>query len=412
MEDRLGNQYAWRALATVLSGTAAAQAIPLVGSLVLARLFAPTDFGVFSAWLGLTSLAAVAITGRYEMSLGLESDGDGRREAVSATVLVTLLGGFGLGVVSAALDWAGVGWLAGVDRILLWTFAPTAVLMALMQIWQQWAAIDGRYGELSAIRMVQAIGITGSQIIAGTLDATGTSLGLGHMLGVGLAIAFATKRMPMGALPGATVCFAFLSRQRRFPILALPADALNTGAAQLPVIIVANRFGAEAAGLLAMTMRTLGAPMSLLGAAVLDVFRRSAASAFKERGECRTEYLHTMKLLALIAVISTVVILMFGESLFVLAFGTPWRYAGTIAIWLMPMFALRFVASPLSYLFYVANKQHIDLLWQFGLLAMTLQTLLLFETEAATLQAYSAGYSAMYLIYLVLSYRFSGGASK
>lgn len=119
-----------------------------------------------------------------------------------------------------------------------------------------------------------------------------------------------------------------------------------------------------------------------------------------------------MKLLALIAVITTVVILMFGESLFVLAFGAPWRDAGTIAIWLMPMFALRFIASPLSYLFYVANKQHIDLLWQFGLLAMTLQTLLLFETEAATLQAYNAGYSAMYLIYLVLSYRFSGGASK
>ena len=54
----------WRSVGLVLTGTAVAQAIPVLGSLVLARLYAPAAFGVFAAWLGAAALAAVALTGR------------------------------------------------------------------------------------------------------------------------------------------------------------------------------------------------------------------------------------------------------------------------------------------------------------------------------------------------------------
>lgn len=99
----------------------------------------------------------------------------------------------------------------------------------------------------------------------------------------------------------------------------------------------------------------------------------------------------------------------FSEDLFALAFGEQWRAAGTIALWLMPMFAMRFVASPLSYMMYVAHKQQVDLFWQIGLLAMTVTTLWLPSHYAVALLSYSAGYSAMYVVYLALTYRFSLG---
>jgi hypothetical protein len=74
------------------------------------------------------------------------------------------------------------------------------------------------------------------------------------------------------------------------------------------------------------------------------------------------------------------------------------------------MFTLRFVASPLSYVFYVANKQHIDLIWQCCLLIMTIATLTLANSGHNALFIYSAGYSMLYLIYIALSYHFSKGS--
>jgi O-antigen/teichoic acid export membrane protein len=204
----------------------------------------------------------------------------------------------------------------------------------------------------------------------------------------------------------------FLKRQRRFPLLALPADLVNSVAAQLPLIIVANRFGAEFAGLLALTLRIVGAPIGLLGASVLDVFRRRSAASFMERGECRAEYLDTFRVLALGSVLVAIALSWAAELFFVFAFGDAWRMSGTIAVWLMPMFALRFVASPLSYMMYVAQRQHLDLLWQLGLLGVTWASLTLPSSPFSALQAYGVGYSSMYVLYLYLTFRLSLGSRK
>lgn len=62
----LGNY--WRTVAGVLSATAVAQAIPIWGSLFIARLYVPEQLGAYSAWLGMVYLAAVIVTARLEMT--------------------------------------------------------------------------------------------------------------------------------------------------------------------------------------------------------------------------------------------------------------------------------------------------------------------------------------------------------
>jgi O-antigen/teichoic acid export membrane protein len=102
-------------------------------------------------------------------------------------------------------------------------------------------------------------------------------------------------------------------------------------------------------------------------------------------------------------------VILVAERLFVVAFGEPWRLAGVIAIWLMPMFALRFVASPLSYVFYITGKQQIDLVWQCCLLAVTIASFMLTTSFEGSIKLYAAGYSLLYVIYTLLSYHYSKG---
>lgn len=404
----------WRSVGVVLTGAVAAQSIPLLGSLVIARIYVPAEFGLFSAWLGMVMMAAVVVTGRFEMALAVEADGVPRRFAVAATLSTILLVSSFFALIASVIYFAG-GLLDNVKPAMVGLFVPAALLVGVTHTWQAWAAAEGNYRGLSWIRISQAFVVTIAQIGAGVISPTAFGMMLGHVLGTAAGIGFAMYFMPINPLSiGGRAEFwpklkAFWLNQRRFPMFALPADAINAASGQLPLLLIASRFGAEASGLFALTIRVLGAPIGLLGAAVLDVFKRSAASSYRDKGHCKEEYARTFWLLATGGCLLALGVMVVAERLFVVAFGEPWRQAGIVAIWLMPMFALRFVASPLSYVFYIAGKQQIDLIWQCALLAMTLASFLIPASFEASVRFYSAGYGLLYVVYAILSYNFSKG---
>lgn len=142
------------------------------------------------------------------------------------------------------------------------------------------------------------------------------------------------------------------------------------------------------------------------------MFKRRASESWRAIGSCRGPFIETFLVLAAGSTVATLVFWFSGEQIFMLAFGQRWREAGVAAVTLLPLFALRFVASPLSFTFYIAEKQHIDLIWQLGLLAMTLVSLSAFGLYESTLRAYAIGYGGFYVVYLVLSYRFSAGTRR
>jgi O-antigen/teichoic acid export membrane protein len=173
--------------------------------------------------------------------------------------------------------------------------------------------------------------------------------------------------------------------------------------------LIAIKFGADIAGFLAMTLRVLSAPIGLIGSSVLDVFKRYAAEAYRNRGECVAEYKHTFNILFTASVITSCGLFFIVKPFFVFAYGESWKASGEIAIWLIPMFALRFIASPLSFMAYIAEKQHFDLLWQVCLLIFTVTSLIMTSTYDVALKIYSLSYAFLYLIYIGMSYKFSLG---
>lgn len=402
----------WRQVTTVLLGSATAQAIPILASLVLARLLVPREFGVYAAWLGVVSLAAVGLTLRLEQALSLEADGAGRGAVARAALVSVLFFLVGAGLPTIALLAAFGPPEASGELLALGLFASGAI--AATQVWQMWIAAEGRYVALGAVRITQALALSGSQIALCLLSPTFASLALGHALGVVLGLVIAIRLQPLARSPaGRWLDVAevkkVLTRHHRLPRYSLASDAISAGAAQLPLLLVAHRFGAESAGLFSLAMRTLAAPAALLGAAVLDVFRRESAAAFRARGECRAEYRQTFVVLFLGALLFSLVLAPWSEQIFATAFGEPWRLSGAVALWLLPLVAIRFVVSPLSHLIYVANKQVHDLVWQCALLAVTVVALHLGSTFQMGILSYVAAASALYLVYLLMTYRFSGG---
>lgn len=402
----------FKQLVSVFSGTVIAQIIPIIGSLIIARLYSPQDFGLFASWLSITTILSIFISLRYESALGLSEDGFHRQSALFAIGIVCIV------VCIIAFLLLGFIYLLPIKNSIpfnsfsLILLIPTALFIATNQVWQSAMAVDGTFKKLNYSRIFQAALITILQILLGLKFARYDYLCLGLFLGSLLSQIFMMILTPCYHKNDSLNTLwqtgkKFLKQYKNFPLISLPSDSLNTLSTQLPTILVAMQFGTEKAGFLALTLRVLSAPLAILAKAVLDVYRRYAALSFRQIGNCRKEYLYTFKILCIASLLFTIATIFLAEPIFTFAFGEEWKTSGTIALWLLPLFAMRFISSPLSYTILLAQKQHIDLIWQFVLLLLTILAFYLSPSFKLSIILYSVFYAIMYIIYLFISYHLS-----
>ncbi|KAB7684929.1 MULTISPECIES: lipopolysaccharide biosynthesis protein [Plesiomonas] len=401
----------WTQVSVVFSGALMAQVIPIFGTLFITRLYSPSEFGVYSLWLSVASTLSVFLTLRFEGALAIENEGDERQIAIVGILVSSLVCSLTLIAVLVFINAIHLNFLFKYSRVFLWTVIPGSFLLALNTVWQIWLAVDGEYNKLNVIRLFSASLIVIFQILMGITIPNSNSLLISHISGLFISFVILLKIKPLSTKVDKAYWYKvryFFYKRKKFPIYSLPADFINTFSSQLPVLIVTSRFGAEIGGILALTMRILGAPIGILGKAVLDVFRRHAAMEYSQTGSCKKIYLKTMNILSIGAFFFVLGVVFFAEKFFTLAFGHEWTLAGTFAIWLLPMFGLRFIASPLSYTLYITEKLHMDLIWQTILFVVTFIPIYYFSGYENAIVYYGVSYSVMYVFYLIITYRAAG----
>lgn len=372
------------------------------------------SFGSYAAWLSVCTIGAVVSTGRLEASLALSSDGREREVALSSCASTIASLGLCLGLSLAATG-VFLEWPEGVTAPLAVLIPAGVLTIASSQTILSYSAATGAFRAMSLQRISYALVVAISQIVAGIIDPSPETLAIGFVLGGLFGAVVSTRALEFTDradalrlhLPRA---LAHWRLHWRFPAIALPADVTNATAAQLPTLLITAKFGAAAGGAYAMAYRALGAPLSIIGTAALDVFKRSASARYRLENSCREEYLATVRLLVPVALAIAVLGYALVRPVFALAFGSEWQLAGEFAQILVPLFALRLVASPLSFVFYLANAQYQDLAWQLALLCVTWTTLSRADDLKSGLGNYALAYGTMYVIYLVMSYRLSKGS--
>lgn len=401
----------WKNVRIVLAGATGAQALPILIAPLLTRLCTPADMGAFSVWLGVVAVTSSAATLRLEAAMVIDQDRQQQRlcfgvVAYCATALVLVL--------TLAMTAARALGLPGI-RLMSWpallTVGAGAWLTAIMQTTLAYAASHKLFGQAAKAKMLQAGTIVASQLLLLCAGFDGFALLAGQLIGLGAGLWGARRLLsPPTARPGLVLD----SEQRRYLVkhgafwrFSLPSSLLNTVVGQLPLFMVGIHYGAVAAGLFALTQRVISAPVALIAVSVQEVFKREAAQAFQAVGNCRDAYRAAFRALLLLALGPALVLLLAAPQLFGWVFGEDWRPAGELARILAPMSFLNFIASPLSYVFAVAGKQKIELLWQVVLFLMTVTVFTVPLTLHQCLLAYAAGRSVLYLVYLYMSHRYA-----
>jgi len=401
----------WKNVLTVVAGATGAQVLPLLAAPLLTRLCTPDEMGAFSVWLGVISVAAIAATLRVDTAMILDHEEEQQRTcfsvvAYSATVLALVL--TLCGAAARALDLPAV-------RDMSWfgllTIGIGTWLTAYTQTTLAYAASHNLFGKAARAKMWGAGTIALSQLVLLGAGVGGKALLAGQL--IGLCAGLWAARMLLSP-PSARVGLRLDAEQRSYLIkhqafwrFSLPSSLLNSLVGQLPLFMVGLKHGALAAGLFALTQRVLAAPISLIAYSILEVFKRQSVHDFQTLGNCRDVYRHTFKALFLLALGPSLILFQFSPELFAFVFGEAWRPAGAIARVLAPLYFLNFIASPLSYVFFVAGKQKIELVWQLALFLMTITVFLAPGTLHQSVQWYAIGYSLLYLVYLYMSYQCS-----
>jgi O-antigen/teichoic acid export membrane protein len=407
------------------SGTVVAQAIPILVSPALTRLYSPQEMGSLALYLSLLAVLAVLATGRYELAIPLARGTVEARALLQLCLALAMISSGVAVLLVAAVLWQDPLWLGARPdlRLLLWMLPIGMLLIGLSQSLYYWANRLGCYGRMSAARMTQAAVTCGGQLAAGTIAAGAAGAAgaaalvacmvLGQAAHAGL-LWWQTSKQPANLRTIQHGAWrVVLRRHGRFPAYMIPGQLANVASAQMPVILLALLVSPAVAGLYALAERVLLVPSAIVGSAVGDVYRQHAAREFHEQGQCRSLFLRTARRLLLIGLAPLAVTIAAAPTLFEFVFGSEWRAAGELAVVLAPLSFCQLVSSPLSQTVLLGQLHRVDMLWQIARLALSVGTILVGLTASdhphLAIGLYSAAFCLLYLVHSLLQYRVAAG---
>lgn len=402
-----------RNVMVLLSGTAVAQLVTIVASLLLTRLFLPTEFGLLGVFSAILAISSVTISLRYEHAIVIEPDcRDGLSVvgvAMITTAAVTCVAAITVFFLRSRI--ADLFHLPDLS-VALWLLPPALFLTGLIQSWSLWLLRRERMGAIARARIVQSLAMSGCGVAAGLLGGSGIWLVSATVAGSALGVAWLWvangSELPRPALDPVRLRETY-AKFRRFPFYTVPADLLSAGAAQLPIFSLGAVYGPAAAGAFLLTQRVLGAPLAVVGSAVMDAYKREAAAAYASTGDCRALTLRTIRHLALLSVGPWAFTVIAAPWAFSWAFGSAWKMGGIFCQLLATPLFLRFVTTPVSYNFYLAERQSEDFAAQAYNLGSNVAILWLAARAgwdvASSLGTFAANLTLVYAFYLWRSVR-------
>lgn len=403
---------------TLMAGTTIAQAIPIGISPVLTRMYTPDDFGVLAVFSSLVMILGAIANGRYELAIGLPEKEEDSLNIAALCLLLSSGLSFILMVIVIFFS-KEMAILLGNTEIEKWLyFVPVIVFFTgLFNVLNYYNTRIKNYKRLSKAIILKSVLLASVQLLGGVVHSGVAGLISGQSISAvvpNIILFFKTIRNKMLMK---TISFKRIKiqaqRYNRFPKYSLGAIFANTLSRNLLNIIISSVFSSSILGFYYMGQRVLGLPSALIGNSIGQVFFQTAIKEKQATGKAIKIYKSTMKKLLVIAVPGVIVGSFLLESIFALFLGEEWRIAGEYAVILLPLFALRFISAPVSNINNVFEKQTIALMWQIGLLVITVGSVViafLFKMEFTSfLYFYSGIVSLHYLLLIIITYKVSSG---
>ncbi len=396
----------------LVGGTAFAQALMVAILPILTRLYSPEDFTILAIYASTLGILASVACLRLEIAIPIP---DNDEDAINL-LLLSLVSASALGLATLALIciWPKeIAVLSGQPKIesYLWLLPLGVWFSGTYSALQFWATRKKKFIHITKTRFSQAISSGFVQIGFGWAGIAPLGLLLGQLINsgagaIGLAL-LAIKDIPnihSNIKPGSLL--KTLKKYERFPKYSTLEALANSGSLQLPILIIATMAIGPEAGFLVLATRIMAAPMSLIGAAVAQVYISQAPEEMRN-GKLSYFTANIIGGLFKSGAGPLVCAGIIAPTAFPLIFGADWARAGVIISWMTPCFLMQFICSPVSMILHLTHNQKPALALQvFGLVLRTgslLIATLLFNSLLTEFYALSG--FLFYTLYLIVVIR-------
>ena len=409
-----GGRFA-RSVTLLAGGTALGQAITVLVSPILTRLYTPEDFGVFGVYASILGIVTVVASLRYEYALPLPED-----DETAANILVlcfillfgmTTLSWFVIyGLGGQIVTWANVPGL----KPYLWLIPLGMFGAGTYQILNYWAVRKRDFPRIAQTRLSRGVARAALQVGVGFAHSGPLGLLLGQLAGetagstsLGLA-AWRKDRAPFKAISLQGIRLAG-ARYKRFPLFSSWGSLLDALGGNMPQLLFAAFYGPEVAGWFALGQRVIAAPLNIVVDSVAQVYFGEAARLSRSDPKAmRRLFFKLTGRLALVGGLPLVMICALAPWFFAIVFGPGWGTAGRYVQILGPMFAVRLAVVPVSQTLNILEQQNWFLAWQATWMGLGTGALLAAKaaggSDIIAVALYSLATTMAYVLLLIISW--------
>lgn len=355
-------------VARILLGSVIGQGAVFAVSPILTRVYSPEDFGALALITAVCAVLGAFITLSWERAVTLPPD-----EATALALLrlgwLSVLGGgaliaaiafYGRALISDLLGsrmFEDFWWLVPVTLVSMGAYALVSSRVVRAQNYGGLAVRNATQGLAQAISSV-GLGLAGLMPL-GLL----TSVAVGRFAGLaGLGIG--RDRHPTKGKVGRAELRSALRRYRRFPLVNTWSRSINSLGLQLPTILLIALYGSLEAGLFALTVRVIASPITIIVDAVGQYFEGAFSSRIRRgEGGLSRSVLKLVRSHIIVGMIPTVVVAVFGSSIYAAVFGIEWTRAGMYAQIIVVAYLAQFVVAPVSRALVLLERQATQFAW-------------------------------------------------
>lgn len=398
-----------RSVAMLTSGNTLATALPILTAPALGRLYSPTDYGALAQYMAFASILVVLATLQYQQAIISEKSARG----AGKVVWLCLYSSFAVAALTVpilALGW-GLGLSATAAGPWLWLLPLSIGFGGIVAAGTFLANRRGDFTQLTLVPLIQVVATIAVSILLGVLNRGSagllTAYFVGQLLTTAVYMLYLRQAGVLHLRPGPTLALGYARRHWRYPAFTLPSSFFAQFNLQLPIFALTAVGAPATLGNFSRARQLVALPITVLGGAVGQVFRREGAELYRATGDCRPLMVKTALGLFTAGLLPVALLIWFAPWLFTIYLGPQWGEAGELAQILAPMLLLRLVASPLTTVFQFTGHQRDDLrlmVLSTFVLALAMGTAwVAFGTARAVVVGFSVGFSIIYLTYLVKS---------
>lgn len=351
-----------RSVSVLAGGTAFAQALTLLALPLLTRIYSPEEFGLLAVFTALLGMISVIASLRYAIAIPLPESDQSAANLLAVALLCVVATTI---AVTAAIFFLGPQLASLMEAPslakFLWLLPIAIAATGAYNVFQYWATRKKAFTRIARTRVEQSIGGVSTQLLMGWAGMGALGLIVGQIVSNGAGFlglarrAFSEDRTAFQGV-GIVAMKNVAKEYDRFPKYSTFEALTNSAGIQLPVILIASLTGGAEVGYVMLAMRTMQAPMGLIGASISQVYFSRAVEEHRN-GRLGDFTASTIGGLAKIGVGPLTFVGIIAPSVFGLIFGNDWQRAGELVSWMTPWFVLQFLVSPVSMSLHVTNNQ-------------------------------------------------------